>query len=206
MNQPLYALLVAAAMALSACGGGDGNDGSSEPSSAPNTNPGGSANTTPAPNTAASGSAVLPAEKTCNLGNFQQEILDRINQARASSRSCGGTVMPAAAPLAWNGLLFDAAAAHALDMATNNYFDHVSQDGRSFSQRISAAGYSWSAAGENIAAGQTSVERVMNAWLDSPGHCINIMSSNFSEVGVSCVRNDSAAYQLYWAMELAYPR
>ena len=133
-------------------------------------------------------------------------MLARINQARASSRSCGSTVMPAAPALAWNGLLFDAAAAHSLDMATNNYFDHVSQDGRSFSQRISAAGYNWSAVGENIAAGQTSVEQVMNAWLDSPGHCINIMSANFSEVAVSCVRNDNAGYRFYWAMELGHPR
>lgn len=206
MNKPLHALLLAIALVLSACGGSDGDDGSSGASQSPNTDPGTGASATPVPDTASAGSAVLPPEKTCNLGNFQQEMLDQINQARASSRSCGGTVMPAAAPLAWNGLLFDAAAAHALDMATNNYFDHASQDGRSFSQRISAAGYSWSAAGENIAAGQTSVERVMNAWLDSPGHCINIMSSNFSEVAVSCVRNDSTTYQLYWAMELAHPR
>lgn len=132
--------------------------------------------------------------------------MNRINQARASSRSCGSTVYKAVAPVAWNAKLFDAAAGHAKDMATNNYFSHQSQDGRTFSQRITAAGYNWSTVGENIAAGQTSVEQVMNGWLQSPGHCANIMNGNFTEVAVSCVRNDASTYKFYWAMELGRPR
>ncbi len=119
---------------------------------------------------------------------------------------CGNTLYQAAAPLAWNGKLFDAAAGHSLDMANNNYFSHTSQDGRSFSQRISDAGYAWSAVGENIAAGQRTVEDVMNGWLQSPGHCANIMNGSFTEVGVSCVSNDASSYKQYWTMDLARPR
>jgi len=132
--------------------------------------------------------------------------LIRINQARAIARNCGGTSYPAVAALGWNSKLFDAAAAHALDMASNNYFSHDSRDGRSFSDRITAAGYTWSTAGENIAAGYANTEGVMQGWLESPGHCANIMSGNFTEVAVSCVRNGNAAYRYYWAMELARPR
>jgi uncharacterized protein YkwD len=140
------------------------------------------------------------------LSGFQQQVLDRVNQARASSRMCGSTMFNAVAPLAWNALLFDAAAGHAQDMATNNYFSHVSQDGRTFSQRISAAGYAWSAVGENIAAGQASVDEVMNSWLQSPGHCENIMNGNYTEVAVSCARNDASTYKQYWTMDLGRPQ
>ena len=132
--------------------------------------------------------------------------MDRVNLARASSRMCGNTLFNAVAPLAWNARLFDAAAGHAQDMATNNYFSHVSQDGRTFSQRITDAGYVWSAAGENIAAGQTTVADVMNSWLQSPGHCENIMNGNYTEVAVSCASNDASTYKQYWTMELARPR
>lgn len=125
-----------------------------------------------------------------------------INQARASSRTCGSTAYPAAAALAWNGQLFDAAAGHSADMANQNYFDHTSKDGRNPGQRMSAAGYSWSAYGENIAAGQTSAASVMAGWMESPGHCSNIMNKNFRDVAVACVVNSSSTYKRYWTMNL----
>ena len=133
-------------------------------------------------------------------------MLNRINQARASARMCGSTAYKAVAPITWNAKLFDAAAGHALDMANKNYFAHNSLDGRTFSQRITAAGYTWTAAGENIAAGQGTVEQVMNGWLQSPNHCANIMSANFTEGAVACARNDASTYKTYWVMDLARPR
>ena len=125
-----------------------------------------------------------------------------INQARASSRMCGSTLYPAVAPVAWNSQLFDAAAGHSADMATQNYFSHTSLDGRSAGQRITAAGYSWTAYGENIAAGQSSVSSAMAGWIASAGHCSNIMNSNFTGVGLACVSNSSATYNRYWTMNL----
>jgi uncharacterized protein YkwD len=148
----------------------------------------------------------LSAETTCGLPNFQQEVMNRINTARANSRMCGGTFYNAAGGLSWNSKLFAAGAGHATDMGQKNYFSHTSQDGRTFDQRITAAGYTWSAAGENIAAGQTSIEQVMNDWLKSPGHCANIMNGTYTEVGVSCVKNATSTYKQYWAMELGRPR
>jgi uncharacterized protein YkwD len=154
--------------------------------------------------TSGSGTA-LPAAQTCGLTNFQQALMTRVNQVRASSRTCGSLTYAAAAPLRWNTKLFNAAAGHSADMAANNYFSHTSRDGRTFSQRITNAGYAWSNAGENIAAGQTSVDQVMTAWVNSPGHCANLMNKNYTEVGVSCVKNDSSTYKYYWTMELARP-
>ncbi len=130
-----------------------------------------------------------------------------VNAARAAARSCGDQNFAATKPLTWNDKLFTAAALHSLDMAQNNYFDHNSRDGTRFSQRITAAGYSWSTAGENIAAGQPTISSVMQGWLQSPGHCKNIMNPNFKEIAVACVKGlPSSSYSKYWTMELASPR
>ena len=92
-------------------------------------------------------------------------------------------------------------------MAAQNYFAHDSKDGRTFSQRISATGYAWSTAGENIAAGYSSVDAVMDGWIQSAGHCANLMNANFSEIGVACVPGTSSTtYSNYWTMDLARPR
>jgi uncharacterized protein YkwD len=147
----------------------------------------------------------LDATKTCGLANFQQEIMNRVNQARASSRMCGSTFYNATTTLKWNTNLFNAAAGHSADMAKNNYFSHTSLDGRNAGQRITAAGYKWRAYGENIAAGQSTAEIVVNGWLNSPGHCANIMRSNYTEIGVSCVKGTNARYKTYWTMDLARP-
>ncbi|WP_207907288.1 CAP domain-containing protein [Paucimonas lemoignei] len=148
----------------------------------------------------------MPAAQTCGLANFQQELINRINQIRATARACGSLTYAAAPPLKWNDKLSNAAAGHSADMAAKNYFSHTSLDGRTFSQRMTNAGYNWRAAGENIAAGQTTVDQVMTAWVNSPGHCANLMNQNFTEVGVACVRNDASSYRYYWTMDLAQPR
>ena len=132
--------------------------------------------------------------------------MQRLNALRASGAVCGTTGYAATGALAWNPLLLKAAAGHSTDMAQKNYFSHTGQDGRSPAQRITAAGYNWSTIGENIAAGQRSVEEVMSGWAKSPGHCQNLMNPNFREVAVACVRNDAADYRLYWSMELGRSR
>ena len=55
------------------------------------------------------------------------------------------------------------------------------------------------AVGENIAAGATSAEEVMEGWLASPGHCENIMSPRFSEMGIAWVVDPKSASGVYWA-------
>ena len=46
----------------------------------------------------------------------------------------------------------------------------------------------------------------MDGWLQSPGHCANIMGANYTEIAVACVRNDDTGYGRFWAMELGRPR
>ena len=92
---------------------------------------------------------------------------------------------------AWNVELALAAQRHAEDMVANGYFDHTSQDGRSFSDRAVDAGYDGSPRGENIAAGQQTPEQVMDAWMGSDGHRANILADGSDEIGVGL-------HELHW--------
>ena len=170
---------------LAACGGG----GSDAPAPAP----------APAPATGAA---------DCGLADFQASLMARVNQVRATGATCGNKgAFPPVGPLTWNSLLTQAAAGHSRDMAANNYFSHTSADGRTLADRINASGYAWSSAGENIAAGYTSVDAVMDGWIASPGHCANLMNAGFAEVGVVCVPGVAGdTYSTYWTMDLGRPR
>lgn len=141
--------------------------------------------------------ATLTAQATPSSA-FAQRVFTLTNAARAQGRSCGNTFYAAAPALAYNSLLERAAQGHAADMASKNYFSHTGLDGRTFSQRITAAGYSWRTAGENIAAGYATPEAVVQGWLQSPGHCANIMNSAFKEIGVGYGTSAASTYRHYW--------
>lgn len=136
--------------------------------------------------------------------SFEAEVLRLTNQARAKARSCDGkTTLPAVGPLTWNGSLGYAARAHSRDMAKRSYFSHTSKDGTSFSTRISQTGYRWHAIGENIAAGYGSASAVVKGWLGSPGHCENIMSASYTQLGVGYATG--GPYGTYWTQDFGRP-
>jgi uncharacterized protein YkwD len=103
--------------------------------------------------------------------------------------------------LSWDDALGAAARGHSTDMAQQNYFSHTSLDGRVFSQRITAAGYLYSTCGENIAAGYSSPQTVMNGWMNSPGHRANILNSAFCDLGVGYAFGSSSNYGHYWTQD-----
>ena len=72
----------------------------------------------------------------------------------------------------------------ARDMAVNNYFSHTSPTYGSPFDMLKLYGVAFSYAGENIAYGQTSAEQVMNDWMNSTGHRANILSGNFTKIGI----------------------
>ncbi|MCY7402002.1 MAG: CAP domain-containing protein [Nocardioides sp.] len=110
-----------------------------------------------------------------------------MNAARADA-GCGA--------LSTDGALTAAAQGHSADMAANDYFSHTSQDGRSFGDRIRAAGYGGGAIAENIAAGQSSASSVMASWMDSAGHRANILNCSYSHIGVGVAQGGSMG--TYW--------
>jgi len=121
-------------------------------------------------------------------------LLQLVNNVRQSGCTCGSTVMPPVATVTWNDQLANAALSHSNDMNANNYFNHAGLNGSSAGDRITAAGYTWRAYGENIAKGYLTEQAVMDGWIKSEGHCKNIMSANFKEMGVGRVGT-------YWSQE-----
>ncbi|NND91284.1 MAG: CAP domain-containing protein [Granulosicoccus sp.] len=136
----------------------------------------------------------------------RQQMLDLINAVRAEARSCGADYFEAGAALSWNAELQRAAQAHSDDMAVHNFFDHTGSDGSSIGQRATSAAYRWSSVGENISAGQSSAALAVDAWVNSPGHCRNLMNPVFTDVALACAEDPLADYTYYWTNVLATPR
>ena len=105
--------------------------------------------------------------------------------------------MPPVAAVVWNDKLAKAAYDHSADMKANDYFSHTGLNGSTAGQRITAVGYTCKTYGENIANGYTTEQAVMTGWLNSEGHCKNIMNGNFKEMGAG--RQDNYWTQVFGA-------
>lgn len=127
-----------------------------------------------------------------------QKLLELLNAARAQPRQCGGQAFAATTPLAWNAILGGAAEAHSRDMANNNYFDHKDRNGGTPGDRAELAGYSYQQIGENIAAGQDTIRKVVDGWIGSPGHCANLMNPQFKELGAAYAVDPKSDSGIYW--------
>ena len=132
-------------------------------------------------------------------------VVELVNAARTHGRKCGRERYDAAAPLSVSRDLNDAAADHARDMARKKYFEHRGRDGSQPRDRVLRAGYQSRLTGENIALGPESAEEVVAGWLDSPGHCANIMDARFQDIGVG-VATGRGRGQIYWVQNFGTPR
>jgi uncharacterized protein YkwD len=137
---------------------------------------------------------------TTNFTNLDQDlILKLVNEQRINGCKCGRKKMPPVPAVAWNNLIAQASANHSKDMYRNNFFSHTSSNGKSLGDRFNAVGYKWMLIGENIAMGQRDEYEVVNAWLKSPGHCMNIMNAGFKEMG-------AAREGKYWTQDFGKKR
>jgi uncharacterized protein YkwD len=210
----LISLLLISTFTLAGCGSGGSDSG--QVSSGGNSNTGGGDSSVPVPDGGNDGDTTVPDDGTTTPPpespppapdtGFQDEMLTAVNAARATQQDCGGTIMPPVPALTWDTQLEQAAYTHSNDMANYDFFSHTGSDGSSVSTRVTAQGYTWSSVGENIAAGQKDVDAVMKSWIESPGHCLNIMSANFTQMGASFVTNSSTQYGIYWTQVFAKPR
>lgn len=128
----------------------------------------------------------------------RKEILGEVNRMRSAARKCGTQTYPKAPALTLNQALNNAAYLHSKDMATKNYFSHTAKDGTTFDKRITKAGYKFTTAGENIAAGYNDTGAVVAGWMASPGHCRNIMNPSFQHLGVGAYYQANSTYKIYW--------
>ncbi|MEK7546792.1 MAG: CAP domain-containing protein [Patescibacteria group bacterium] len=87
-----------------------------------------------------------------------------------------------------NSLLDAAAMEKVKDMAEKGYFAHTSPDGVAPWYWFADVGYKFSYAGENLAVNFIDSSDVVNAWMSSPSHRENVLSVNFTEIGVAAAK------------------
>ena len=127
----------------------------------------------------------LAAESKTVSGKFNftyaTEVLELVNKERAANGLNALTMTKS---------LTDGAMIRAAETTVS--FSHTRPNG----ERCFTA-FEWtSAAGENIAYGQTSPEQVMNGWMNSSGHRANILNSSFTTIGIGCFEYNG---RLYWS-------
>lgn len=127
-------------------------------------------------------------------GDDEREVFRLVNVSRMVLQVCGSERMGAVPQLRWNDQLRDAARAHSRHMARRGFFDHVAPNGSTPADRAEDAGYPTRSVGENIAAGQPTPSSVMESWMDSPGHCRNIMDGGYTELGVGLYVHEGAPF------------
>ncbi|MEH7225697.1 CAP domain-containing protein [Bacillus sp. JJ1566] len=120
---------------------------------------------------------------TYSLSQFEQEVVTLTNNERAKY---------GLQPLKIDLKLSEVARTKSSDMKKNGYFSHTSPTYGSPFDMMKKFGIQYRAAGENIAMGQRSPQDVVNAWMNSEGHRKNILSSNFTHIGVGHVEGN------YW--------
>jgi uncharacterized protein YkwD len=134
----------------------------------------------------------------CDGGNSSMEasVLAVVNRQRANA---------GLKPLTSNGALTSAARAHSKDMATNNFFSHTGSNGSSPFSRISAAGFSYSAAGEVIYAGEGSNNTAGSAvggWMGSAAHKKIILDPIYKYGGAGYWCNPDSKYEGYFTLDV----
>ena len=129
--------------------------------------------------------AALAAAVPARAQTFEDRVAELVNQERWDNGQ-----LP---PLKRCALLDSSSETHSSDMAERDFFAHCDLDTGSMPwDRMTDAGYTgWSYAAENIAAGYSTPEAVMAAWMGSSGHRANILSTDVREIGIGYVLQDT---------------
>ena len=116
---------------------------------------------------------------------YEAEVLRLVNAERAKT---------GLAPLVMDDGAVKVAHLRAKEIVQS--FSHTRPDGRSCFTAANDLGVSYRAAGENIAYGYATPERVVNGWMNSEGHRKNILSASYTKIGIGCYESSGV---LYWS-------
>jgi uncharacterized protein YkwD len=134
-----------------------------------------------------------PTAQVTHMTRFAQQVVDLTNKERARYNL---------APLTLQANLCAAANWMARDLASNPKFSHTDRQGRSIRTRLPAFGYTdWRSIGENIAAGQRTPAKVVDAWMHSAGHRHNILMPSFREIGIGYYVAPNNKYRYFWVQD-----
>ncbi|KAI9172860.1 hypothetical protein H9P43_006991 [Blastocladiella emersonii ATCC 22665] len=134
------------------------------------------------------------AAPTVGVASYMVSALNAANAVRAQN---------GAAPLCLEAHLIKAAENHSRDMANRRTLSHTGGDGRSPFQRMSALGYSYTAAAENILYGSATCdsEAAIAQWKASSGHFKNMINRAYTQTGVAMVEGTCPGINIkccYW--------
>lgn len=125
------------------------------------------------------------------MAQVEQSIYKQVNEQR---------VKAGLAPLSYSSTMQSYARNKSLDMGKNNYFSHTNKQGKRMVDDIKADGVPFTSWGENIAyiGGVTDptalANQFMTNWMNSPGHRANILSPNFTSIGVGVYQSGNKVY------------
>ena len=134
---------------------------------------------------------------TVTYSAYANEVLRLVNIERANV---------GVAPLVLDEALCNAANMRAIEMDCTGVFGHKRPNDNSYFEVYDICNVEWqSACGENIAGGQATPEEVMKSWLGSAGHKANILSPEYTKMGLGYSNSGCGAgsYSHYWAQEFA---
>ena len=125
------------------------------------------------------------------MASVESAIYNKVNEERAK---VGATA------LSYNNTMQKYARIKSQDMGDNNYFSHEDLDGNLITTKMKNDGVSYKAWGENIAyiggnvSADSLAEQFMTNWMNSSGHRANILSTNFSSIGVGVYKIGNKVY------------
>lgn len=108
-------------------------------------------------------------------------VTDIINFTNAERQKSG------APQLKISEKLSKAAQEKAQDMFAKNYWAHYGPNGEKPWDFMKKSGYSYQAAGENLARDFQESNAVVTAWVNSPSHRENLLNKNYQEIGLAVV-------------------
>ncbi|WP_052476000.1 CAP domain-containing protein [Cohnella kolymensis] len=117
-----------------------------------------------------------PTQTLQSQTTYAKQVVTLVNRNRAKA---------GLKPVTLSTKLSAVAKAKAIDLYTNDYFDHISPIYGSPFKMMKAFGITYNYAGENIARGQKTPQAVVTAWMNSPGHRANIMNKHYKYIGMS---------------------
>ncbi len=145
-------------------------------------------------------STTVPACSPTGNTSFESALLALINQERQSQ---------GLQPYNLQSQLQAAARAHSTDMACNDFLSHTGSDGSTVRDRIARQGYSWTWAGENIYAtgniSSSAPQQVFDWWMNSAAHRANLLSPNYTDIGLGYMYKPDSSYGGYFTAVFARP-
>lgn len=134
---------------------------------------------------------------TVTYSEFANRVLELVNIERANA---------GVAPLVLDEALCNAANMRAIEMDRTGEFSHTRPGGRECFTVVDYCNIGYMMCGENIAAGQPTPEDVVNGkygWMSSKGHKANILSPEYTKMGLGYSTGGGGMYGHYWAQEFA---